>query len=461
MVGTWSANRLETREVHRFSNGIRQVGDHAYWDIAGLWEEVQHGLALAAQSMPAGENLASVGVDTWGVDTVLVDPTGRAVYPTHAYRDSRTQTGLQALLDAPDQLQKIYRATGIPAVFYNTSLQLAETVSTHPAITNTAARCLFLPDYFNFLLSGNMAHGQSIAGTSQLLDVKRGTWSRSTLKHFEVPTRWFTPPVPTGKVLGRVSSIPALKSTKVIAVPGHDTTCAYDAIPAADDGSDILISSGTWSLVGMENDRPLLSAAARDARVANDQTGRGDYRPLVNVIGLWLLEETLKDFKSRPDTASAWTKLVNAARALPEPAHLLDVTDPAFANPASMRQAIDDQLKRHRQSPPRELVGYVRLICASLGQGHADVIATLAKLSGRTFKRIIMVGGGSRNALLCQTTADAAGLPVVSCQLEGSVVGNMANQLIALRAVRNLAEFRQHLVRQLKTKTYRARKRAK
>lgn len=457
MIGTWSKQRLNLREVHRFPNGVRQVGERAYWDIAGLWEQVQQGLKLAAASLPEGETVSSVGVETWGVDYVLTDADGRAVYPTHAYRDSRTQAGLRALEDDPALLAKIYRATGIPAVFYNTSLQLAETIQTHPAITSTAARCLFLPDYFNFLLSGKMVNGQAIAGTAQLLDVKRESWSRSTLKHFGIPAKWFTPPQRSATRLGTVRGILALKKTKVIAVPGHDTTCAYDAIPAAADGSDILLSSGTWSIVGMEHDKPLLNRTAAEARIANDQTGRGDYRPLINVIGLWLMEETLKDFQSRPAKASEWNKLIQAASSLPAPDALLDVKDPAFANPPSMRQAIDAQLKRRRLKPPTELVGYVRLICDSLGQGHADVIDVLSQLSGRTFKRIIMVGGGSRNGLLCQATADAAGLPVVSCELEGSAVGNIANQLIALKAVKNLAEFRGHLAKQLKTRIYRAR----
>ncbi|MGY8716774.1 MAG: FGGY family carbohydrate kinase, partial [Verrucomicrobiia bacterium] len=224
MVGTWSHHRLELKEVHRFPNAVRQVGDNAYWDIAGLWEQVQQGLDLAAKSLPEGDILASVGVDTWGVDYVLVDQTGRAVYPTHAYRDDRTQAGLSSLVADPKILRKIYRATGIPAIFLNSSLQLAETVATHPAITTIAKRCLFLPDYFNFLLSGKMTNGQSIAGTAQLLNVKTGGWSRSTLKHFGVPAGWFTPPLTSGTGLGRVRDMPALKRTRVIAVPGHDTT---------------------------------------------------------------------------------------------------------------------------------------------------------------------------------------------------------------------------------------------
>lgn len=473
VLGTWSKRRLTLREVHRFPNALRSAGGHDYWDIPGLWSEVQAGLRATVAALPRGAKLASVGVDTWGVDYVLTNDAGRIVFPTHAYRDARTQAGLAHLTHTRAALARIYAATGIPAVFYNSSLQLAETVASCPAITDLATRCLFLPDYFNFLLSGKMANGLSIASTTQLLDVHGDDWSRAALDYFRVPPAWLTKPVASGTKLGKVGRVlrtsrsaarassgrlappsDPLADTQVIAVPGHDTTCAYDAMPAAPDGGDIFLSSGTWSLVGFESDRPLLGAAALAARVANDRTGRGEYRPLVNVIGLWLLEGTLKDFANRPKNDVEWKKLIDAASRLSPFALGLDVTDPAFANPPSMRAAIDAQLKRRGHKAPRDLAGYVRLICDSLGRGHADVIRTFAQLSGRTFKRILMVGGGSKNSLLCQATADASGLPVHSFALEGSVVGNLANQLIALKAVKNLAAFRADLARQLTATTY-------
>lgn len=473
VLGTWSKRRLTLREVHRFPNALRSAGGHDYWDIPGLWQEVQAGLRVAVAALPRGAKLASVGVDTWGVDYVLTNDAGRIVFPTHAYRDARTQAGLAHLTHTRAALDRIYAATGIPAVFYNSSLQLAETVASCPAITDLATRCLFLPDYFNFLLSGKMANGLSIASTTQLLDVHGDDWSRAALNYFRVPPVWLSQPVRSGTKLGKVGRIlrmslsPArgssgrlalpvdpLADTQVIAVPGHDTTCAYDAMPAAPDGGDIFLSSGTWSLVGFESDRPLLGAAALTARVANDRTGRGEYRPLVNVIGLWLLEGTLKDFANRPKNDAEWKKLIDTASRLSPLAFGLDVTDPTFANPPSMRAAIDAQLKRRGHKAPRDLAAYVRLICDSLGRGHADVIRTFAQLSGRTFKRILMVGGGSKNSLLCQATADASGLPVHSFALEGSAVGNLANQLIALKAVKNLAAFRADLARQLTATTY-------
>jgi len=476
ILGRWADDRLTLHEVHRFPNSFHTLGGHDYWDLGTLWQEVQTGLRLAVAALPRGARLASVGVDTWGVDYALVNDSGRLVFPVHAYRDARTQPGLRRLGNTRAALARIYAATGVPNVFYNSSLQLEEVVSACPAIGDLATRCLFLPDYFNFLLSGRMANELSIASTSQLLDVHSTDWSRAALDYFRLPPQWFTPPILAGTKLGPVRGIPSLARTQVIAVPGHDTACAYDAMPASTDGNDLFISSGTWSLVGFETDTPVLGAEALAARISNERIGDGRYRPLTNVIGLWMLEGTLKDFASRPANDREWAALISAAEKLStrssathpqqprartkirsdaaSASPLLDVTDPAFSNPPSMRAAIDAQLKRRQLAPPRTLAGYVRLICDSLGQGHADAMRNFERMTGRKFRRILMVGGGSKNRLLCQATADAAGVPVVSFALEGTAVGNLACQLIALRAVRDLATFRRHLGAGLKQVTY-------
>jgi rhamnulokinase len=451
IVGTWTKNRLALTEIHRFPNQFRSVGGHDYWDLPGLWAEIATGLRAARRRFP---KLASVGVDTWGVDYVLVNDAGRLVFPTHAYRDARTQPGLRRLANTRAALERIYAATGIPNVFYNSSLQLEETVAHCPAVADIATRCLFLPDYFNFLLSGRMENEISFASTTQLLDVHGRDWSRATLDHFHVPSTWFTPPILANTVLGPVRGLPELKGVKVIAVPGHDTACAYDAMPANPAGGDLYISSGTWSLVGFESDRPVLGAAALAARISNERTGDGRYRPLTNVIGLWLLEQTLREFAARPRNDRGWTRLIAAAAKLPPPKTLLDVADPAFVNPASMRQAIDAQLKRRKFPRPATLAGYTRLICDSLGRGHADALRAFERLAGRSFNRILIVGGGSRNRLLCQATADASGLPVHAFTLEGTAVGNLASQLIGLGAVRSLAAFRAQFAQQLKPTLY-------
>ncbi len=450
ILGTWKKDALTLREVHRFPNAFQSIGGHDYWNIAGLWEQILAGLRAAVAALPKGARLASVGVDTWGVDYALVNDAGRLVAPVHAYRDARTQAGLKRLGNTRAALERVYAATGIPNVFYNSSLQLEEQVAACPALADLATRCLFLPDYFNYLLSGKMANELTIASTTQLLDVHSTDWSRTALDHFRVPAHWFTPPVLAGARLGKVKGIEGLEQTQVVAVPGHDTACAYDAMPAAADGSDLFLSSGTWSLVGFESDTPLLGAEALAHRVANERIGDGRYRPLTNIIGLWLLEGAMKDFASRPRTDADWAELIAEAEKLPAPAALLDVSDPSFANPKSMRAAIDAHLKKRRLTPPRTLAGYTRLICDSLGRGHAEAKAAFERMSGRSFQRILIVGGGSKNRLLCQATADAAGIPVVSFSLEGTAVGNLARQLIALRAVKDLPAFRAGLGRRLK-----------
>lgn len=453
ILGAWSKNRLSLSEVHRFPNTFRSLGSHDYWDIGGLWHEAQTGLRKAVAALPRGARLATVGVDTWGVDYALVDDSGRLVFPVHAYRDSRTQPGLKRLANTRAALARVYAATGIPNVFYNTSLQLEEVVASCPAVADIATRCLFLPDYFNFLLSGRMANELTIASTSQLLDVNSTDWSLAAMQQFRIPPQWFTKPLLAGTSLGPVKNFPELQGTRVIAVPGHDTACAYDAMPASPDGSDLFISSGTWSLVGFESESPVLGSDALAARVANERIGDGRYRPLTNVIGLWLLEGTMKDFATRPKSDREWAALIKAAESLPAPA-TLDVTDPAFTNPPSMKAAIDAQLKRRKLSRPKHLAGYTRLICDSLGRGHADAMRAFERMAGKTFKRILMVGGGSKNRLLCQATADAAGLPLVSFDLEGSAVGNIASQLIAVGAVKDLATFRWLLGATLQQKIY-------
>ena len=454
ILGAWSKNRLTLKEVHRFPNTFRTLAGHDYWDIGTLWHEAQTGLRKAVAALPRGAKIASVGVDVWGVDFALVNDAGRLVFPIHAYRDARTQPGLKRLAHTRAALERIYAATGIPNVFYNSSLQLEETVASCPAITDLATRCLFLPDYFNFLLSGRMENEFTIASTTQLIDVHSTNWSRAALKYFRLPPQWFTKPILSGTRLGPVKNFPELAGTQVIAVPGHDTAAAYDAMPANPDGTDLFLSSGTWSLVGFESDRPVLGADAHAARISNERIGDGRYRPLTNVIGLWLLEGTMKDFASRPADDQAWAALITAAEKLPAPAALLDVTDPAFTNPKSMKAAIDAQLKRRKLPAPKTLAAYTRLICDSLGRGHADAMRAFEKMAGKKFRRILIVGGGSKNRLLCQATANAAGIPVVSFALEGTAVGNIASQLIALRAVKDLPTFRRLLGATLAKKIY-------
>lgn len=452
LLGTWLGHRLVHREVHRFPNQFRGLAGHDYWNLPQLWAEVQTGLQQAVAALPAGGRLASVGIDTWGVDHVLVNDSGRPVFPVHAYRDGRTQAGHRRLRGAA--LARIYEATGQPNLSYNTSLQLQETLAVNPTLARVASRCLLLPDYFNFLLSGRMENELSIASTTQLLDVRAPRWSRPALAHFGVPAHWFSEPLPSPHRLGSVRGLPALAGAVATAVPGHDTACAFDAMPAYADGTDLYLSSGTWSLVGFESDAPLLGAPALRAGINNERLGSGRYRPLINCPGLWLLDQTLLSFGTVPAADEDWNSLLLAAEQAPATEPLLDVAAPDLFHPADMRAAIDAQLRKLRTPRPRHLAGYVRLICDSLGHAHAMAMRTFEQLSGRKFRHILMVGAGSRNRLLCKATADAAGVPVISFQLEGSAIGNLANQFIALGAVPDRHTFRQELVHNLRQTVY-------
>jgi rhamnulokinase len=449
ILGTYNRRGLEQKEVHRFPNQFEELGGHYYWNLPGLHAQIIKGLKKAKQAAP---KLASCGIDVWGCDTVLVNKKGRLVFPSHAYRDTRTNRLHRHL--GKTGLNQVYEWTGIPNLSYNTSLQLQELLISFPDLSNIADRCLWLPDYFNFLLSGKMENEISVASTSQLLDVRSNSMSNSALFYFRIPPYWFSEPKLSPAKLGEVRGIPELKDVQVILVPGHDTSCAFDAMPAAKDGSDFFISSGTWSLMGFEADHPVLGANALMDVVCNERLGDGRYRPLKTIPGLWLLEQTLPAFAVRPNTNTDWNRLIRAAIGEPAPRALINLRDRGLFNPKSMKDAIDRQLKRKGIRPPNDLAGYTRLICESLGEGHAHAVRRFQSMTGRTFNRILIVGGGSKNALLCQATANRAGIPVLSFDLEGTATGNIANQLVALKAVADLKTFRRQLSRRLKTKVY-------
>jgi rhamnulokinase len=449
VVGTWSGQRLKLTEAHRFPNQFRSLSGNDYWDLPYLWAETREGLSKAKGQFPG---LASVGVDSWAVDHALVDSRGRLVHPVYAYRDSRTRK-LSARLGR-NGIEQVYALTGIPNYPYNSSLQLKETLGAFPEITGSVARCLFISDYFNFLLSGRMENELSVCSHSQLVDVHGRNWSAKALAYFGIPRHWFSRIALSPRMLGPVTGLSGFKGVHSILVPGHDTACAFAAMPAARDGTDLYLSSGTWSLLGFESGAPVLGRGALAAGVSNERMGDGRYRPLRSCLGLWLLDQTVAAFAVYPRNAAAWAKLTSTAADMPHPAMLLDVADPSLFNPPDMRAAIDAQLRRSGSDSPRNLAGYVRLIAESLGRGHADSVAVFERLTGRRFKRVLIVGGGSKNRLLCQATADACKLPVVSYSLEATAVGNLASQLVALGEIANNAAFREQFSRQLKGVEY-------
>lgn len=452
IVGAFSKQSgLELNEVYRFPNGFSNLSGFSYWDIGGLFDHIKAGLLKATQLYP---RLASCGVDTWGVDYAMLDAGNRLVFPVHAYRDVRTEPLLAGILEAGDD-RKIYEWTGIPGINYNTILQLSESVKAVPSLKDSVARILNLPDYFNFLLSGEMRNEVSILSTGQLLDIGSMEYSTENFDYHGVPLNWFKPAAKAGERLGAIKDVDGLDGVEVILVPGHDTSAAFEAIPPV--GNDLLVSSGTWMLVGALTEKPIAGEAGYALGVSNERAGDGSYRPNKINMGLWLLEQILPAFKERPSDDAGWLSLIEAAEAEPPPAVRIDIRDRALFNPADMKVAINDNVRAQGGEPPASLAGYVRLICDSLGAGVADVAAKFADILGTDFDNIVIVGGGSKNRLLSQRIADFAGLPVTSYALEATSVGNMAYQLRALGAVDSLAEFHSILARGLQATVYKPR----
>lgn len=450
IVGLYSQDGLEMTEVHRFPNSFRHLGNHDYWDVGMLFAEVKQGLLKARKLFP---DLRSIGIDTWGCDFALVDRTGRLVFPVHAYRDSRCE-GILAEMQSSGMDRQMHALTGLPAINYNSGLQMRETVGAFPALMEMADRALFLPEYFNFLLSGVMANEISIASTTQLLEVEGEGFSKPAMEYFGVPPHWLQGPMKAGSVLGPVQGVEGLEGVSVVLVPGHDTSCAFEAIPRS--GEDLFVSSGTWLLVGARTPKPLLGEEAFLASISNERCGDGAYRPCRILIGLWLLEQILPAFEERPTNEAEWAALIQAAEEMPEPPTLLKTEDRArLFNPVSMKEAIDAQIRERGAQPPASLPGYVRLICESLAASVASAASQFEALGKVRFDNLVIVGGGSKNRLLCQALADRVGVRVTAYNLEATSVGNMGYQLKALGVIPDLAHFHRTLLSGLQGQSYR------
>ena len=451
IVGSWDKETLQLDEIHRFPNRIQSLGGHDYWNLAGLFEEILTGLQKARSKYPT---LSLCGVTTWGVDHVLLDQAGRLIFPPHAYRDGRTATVREKL--TPEQEETLFRTTGITTLPYNTSLQLAEVFGRYPALAQVVDKILYLPDYFAWLLSGRMATDYSIASTSQLLSVETPDYAPEALRIFGLPEGKLCIPEPAGRILGPIQGQKGLEGIEVILTPGHDTANAFAAMPTEENEPTLFLSSGTWSLVGCIHPTALVTPEARAAGISNERMGDGSFRPVCNLLGLWLLEKTLPDLGGTPRDAGEWENLIAEAETVPTPSdtELIAIDDERLFNPVNMKEAIDRQRAEKGLAPLSGRARYVRLILASLAAGHARAMRSFQSMTGRPFHSILIVGGGSRNRLLCQETANRCGLPVHSYALEGTAVGSIGQQLIACGAVDSFATFRTALRRQLAATVY-------
>ncbi|GAA4458886.1 rhamnulokinase [Phytohabitans houttuyneae] len=420
MVASVSPDGVELDEAHRFDNGPVRLLDTLHWDALRIYTEVLTGLRAAVAAHP---ELASVGIDSWAVDYGLLDRDGALLgNPVH-YRDARTDGVLDAVV-AKLGAEWLYGTTGLQLLPFNTLFQLIAAADT-PAMA-AAERMLLIPDLLSYWLTGVAGTEVTNASTTQLLDVRTREWSWDLIARAGLPARLLGELRRPGDPAGTVRDL----GVPVTAVGSHDTASAVVAVPA--DGERFAyISCGTWSLVGVELTEPVLSEASRAANFTNEAGVDGTVRYLRNVMGLWVLQESMRAWG-----ASDVGELLAAAAREPALGALVDVDDPVFLPPGDMPSRIVAACAAGGQPVPRSPAAFTRCIVDSLALAHRRAVRQACDLSGRDVDAVHIVGGGARNALLCQLTADACGLPVVAGPVEATALGNALVQARALGVVR-------------------------
>jgi rhamnulokinase len=425
MVGRVTPNELELTEIHRFPNEPVRLPDGLHWDILGLYREVLEGIRQAAR---AADGLVSIGVDSWGVDYGLLDEAGRLLGNPYHYRDERTAASLDAVHDVIGP-PALYTRTGLQVLRINTIYQLA--AARDSAALAGAGTMLMIPDLIGHWLSGVVLSEVTNASTTGLLDVHRRTWDQELIASLALPASLFAPVAPPGEVVGPLldgvrSQTGAPANTVLTLVGSHDTASAVVGVPAVGD-SFAYIACGTWSLVGVELDRPVLTEASRQANFTNEGGVDDRIRYLRNVMGLWLLQESLRtwELEGHPEQLAS---LLIAAGELPAGGPVVDPDDPAFLPPGDMPERIAAACIRTDQLVPETNAGFVRCILDSLAAAYGRTVREAARLSGRSVDVVHLVGGGARNSLLCQLTADACEMPVLAGPVEATALGNVLVQ---------------------------------
>jgi rhamnulokinase len=454
MLGSLRSGKLELREIHRFPNTPLHENDSLRWDIRGLWAEMQRGLAMAPQG------IRSIGLDTWGVDYALLGADGGLLENPYHYRDRRNDGVMDGVFERVSR-ERIYEITGIQFLPFNTLYQLYAACQMSAGLIEQAESLVMIPDLLNYwLTSGNAlpnGHGSigrarpcptngrtseyTIATTTQLIDARTRGWAVSLIEELRLPSRLFPPIVQPGTEIGRLNRdvAPTQEGVPVIAPACHDTGSAVAAI-AISPGSAFL-SSGTWSLLGAEVSDPVITQRARDLNFTNEGGVCGTIRLLKNIAGLWLLQSCMRCWSAAGQSFS-YGELLDGAERERAFQFLADPDDAAFLNPDDMLRAIAAYCENTGQRVPQTPAAYARGILESLAFKYRGVLESLEEIAGRRFTEIRIMGGGSRNRLLNQFTADATGRRVIAGPVEATALGNIAMQMLATGAVGSLAEAR-------------------
>jgi rhamnulokinase len=427
----WNGNEGTLEEIHRFPNGPQQVGNHLVWDVERLWGEILRGLLKAATKTEG--HIDSVGVDGWGVDYTLLDKQGNRLGQAFCYRDARNVPAMEKTLSKVPQ-KRMYEITGIQFLPFNTVYQLVAHVEEFPEQWDRAACWLTLPEYFQFRLTGVVAAEYTEASTTQLLDVWTRTWSRELTSALGLSLEKFPPIVQAGAVLGKlhaeVSDEVGLADTQVIAPACHDTGSAVAGIPFPHEGM-AFISSGTWSLVGTVLPGPVVKDGGQGMTFTNEGGVAGSIRFLQNVIGLWLLQECLREWNGQGLRLTAADLAAQCLETPPEGPYF-HADETTYLAPGNMVERINAGLRAAgfpEEKRPPELAA---IIFRSLARRYAEVVRELATLSGKSIERICIVGGGVKNEALNRLTELVTGIEVVRGPSESTAAGNIAVQIAAL-----------------------------
>ena len=450
-VGAFDGDRLSVEDVHRFSNVPVTLGGTLHWDFLRLFGEALAGL----RRVSAGGSVASIGIDTWGVDFGLLDARGRLLASPVHYRDARTQGMVEAataLVPRPD----IYRATGIQFMPINTLYQLLSMVKSDDPLLVQADRLLLMGDLFAHFLCGSTVAEYTNASTSQCLDPVARDWARPLLERLGIPTRLLPDIVQPGTVLGPLRSDVAddtgLSAARAVATASHDTASAVVGAPLAGPGTAFL-SSGTWSLIGLEVPAPVITDASYAANLTNEGGVGGTIRLLRNVAGLWLVQESRRALWPAGDGPS-YEELAALAAASPAFTAIIDPDDERFLRPGDLPARVRAFCRETGQPIPADTGTLVRVLLESLALRYASALDELATAAGHPVDAIHVIGGGVNHRLLCQFTADATGRPVRAGPVEAATIGNLVVQAMALGELAGVAEGRELIARSFPVSAY-------
>ena len=437
---SFDGDRLTMKIANRFANTPRVQGGALRWNVEDLWARIVEGLGILAVGP---EPVASVGVDTWGVDYGLLDAAGQLLDAPISYRDNRNAASFAQALQRVGA-QKLYAATGVQVLAINTVFGLMADVRDDPTRLSRAKTLLMMPDLFHHKLSGATTAEYTGVSTTGAYDMAGHRWATELLDELGIPTHMLPDVVPPGTDVGPLLpglAVGALHDARVIVPPGHDTASAVVGVPLADPGG-LYISSGTWSLVGVETPTPVVTPESQRSNLTNEGGYAGTIRLLRNVMGLWILQECRRQWQ-REGTDISYPDLAEMAAQVPGLVSIINPDDPGFLPPGDMPARVRQYCADHGSAVPQTIPEVVRCVVDSLALSYRAVVDYLVDATGERPPSINIVGGGADNVLLSQLTADATGLPVSCGPTEGTALGNGAVQLATLGEFDGLAQIRQ------------------